>query len=369
MKIYDFQGEPVLCDTIKMPKNVIPAEKEKYPHHTIKEISEQISTIQNSVDKSDNEINNFIGTIKDVKNLYFCGSGTSYHVALLAKYLFPKFVGKIVEPIVASELKFLSSLIVPDSAFVAISQSGETADVLEAADIARNRNAKVLSIVNSMTSTLAHESEIAIPLNCGPEIGVAATKSFTSQLAILYKIVDELSDGKIAPNFEVLGKSVKQILESKNNIQELAKKLKHTSSIYILGRGIHYPIAKEVALKIKELAYIHAEGIAAGELKHGPLTLMNKSAWVIVINPTDEHFELNLNSISEIKARGAKIIGISDEPNDLYDEFIKIPKISSSILYPIIEVIPFQLLAYYLAVEIGEDPDYPRHLAKSVTVR
>ncbi len=172
MEIYDFHGESVSCDTFEMPKNIASVQKGEYPHYTIKEISEQTHTISNTIQKLNDEINDFIDTIKDVKNLYFCGSCTSYHVALLAKYLLPKFTGKIVESIIASESKFLSSLIVPDSAFVVISQSGESADALEAANIARNKNAKILSIVNLMTSTLAHESEITIPLNCEPEIGL-----------------------------------------------------------------------------------------------------------------------------------------------------------------------------------------------------
>ena len=204
-------------------------------------------------------------------------------------------------------------------------------------------------------------------MNCGPEIGVAATKSFTAQLILLYKIVQELGD-TITINFEEFSDSISKMLEDTNKIQQIAKELKEVSDIYILGRGINYPIAIESALKLKELTYIHAEGIPGGELKHGPLALMDSDVFVIVINPNDSTYADTLTSAREIRARGAKIIGVSDIKSDVYDFWIEIPKISE-ILYPISEIIPIQLLAYYSALEKDTDPDYPRNLAKSVTVK
>jgi len=244
----------------------------------------------------------------------------------------------------------------------------ESADVLEAVKIAKESNAKILSIVNLLNSSLSQQSSLAIGLNCGPEIGVAATKSFTSQLAILYKITDQLCNGCVNPDWKKVSDAISQVLSNNLKIKELAKNLKEITDIYVLGRGIHLPIAREAALKLKELSYIHAEGIPGGELKHGPLALMDSNVYVIIINPSDSTYNDTLNSANEIKARGAKIIGISDKKNDVYDHWIEIPSVDEA-LYPIIEIVPIQLLAYYSALEKKTDPDYPRNLAKSVTVK
>jgi glucosamine--fructose-6-phosphate aminotransferase (isomerizing) len=240
--------------------------------------------------------------------------------------------------------------------------------VLEAVKIAKESNTNILSIVNHLNSSLSQESSLVMGLNCGPEIGVAATKSFTSQLAILYKIADKLCNGCINPDWKKISSTVSKIISNHSGIKEIAKDLKDVSDIYVLGRGIHLPIAKEAALKLKELSYIHAEGIAGGELKHGPLALMDSNVYVIIINPDDSTYNDTLNSANEIKARGAKIIGISNKKSDVYDYWVEIPKIDES-LYPIIEIIPIQLLAYYSALEKKTNPDYPRNLAKSVTVK
>jgi glucosamine--fructose-6-phosphate aminotransferase (isomerizing) len=219
-----------------------------------------------------------------------------------------------------------------------------------------------------MTSSLVQQSSIALGLNCGPEIGVAATKSFTSQLAVLYKMVDKICGGCIGLDFNKISDSINKILSDDSKIQEIAKKFKDVTDIYVLGRGIHYPIASEASLKLKELTYIHAEGLPGGELKHGPLALMDSNAYVVIINPNDSTYNDTLTSAREIKARGAKVIGISDKPSDAYDFWIEIPTTNEA-LYPFIEIVPIQLLAYYAALEKDADPDYPRNLAKSVTVK
>ena len=308
-----------------------------------------------------------VGFIKNAKNIYITGSGTSYNSALIAKQILSKYVKIKSEPIIASELQFAPETIEEDSVLIAISQSGESADVLEAVRIAKKSNCKIISIVNLLTSSLTRKGDVVLGMNCGPEIGVAATKSFTAQLIVLYKIVQKLNEN-ITINFEEFSKSISEILENPVKIQEIAKELKDVSDIYILGRGINYPIAIESALKLKELTYIHAEGIPGGELKHGPLALMDTDVFVIVINPNDSTYTDTLTSAREIKARGAKIIGVSDIESDVYDYWIKIPKINE-ILYPISEIIPIQLLTYYSALEKDTDPDYPRNLAKSVTVK
>ena len=364
--IFDFDGTPVKYQITKVSKEFADVYKGDYAHFTIKEISEQPDTILRAVDN--NQIQQLVDNIKQAKNLYITGSGTSYNAAEIAKYLMSKFAKIKINTLISSELPFSPNEIEPDSTLITISQSGESADVLEAVKIAKESNAKILSIVNLLNSSLSQQSSLAIGLNCGPEIGVAATKSFTSQLAILYKITDQLCNGCVNPDWKKVSDAISQVLSNNLKIKELAKNLKEITDIYVLGRGIHLPIAREAALKLKELSYIHAEGIPGGELKHGPLALMDSNVYVIIINPSDSTYNDTLNSANEIKARGAKIIGISDKKNNVYDHWIEIPSVDEA-LYPIVEIVPIQLLAYYSALEKKTDPDYPRNLAKSVTVK
>jgi len=368
LKIFDFEGNPVQHQITKVSKELADAYKGDYAHFTLKEISDQPTTILKAGSNTKMELDLVTEHLKHAKNLYITGSGTSYNAALVAKHLFSKYAKIKIEPIISSEVQFSSTHFDDQSILIALSQSGESADVLEAVKIAQKDGAKIISIVNIMTSSLVQMSSISIGLNCGPEIGVAATKSFTSQLAILYKIADKLCNGGVGLDFNKVSESISKILSDHSKIQDIAKKLKNVSDIYVLGRGIHYPIASEASLKLKELTYIHAEGLPGGELKHGPLALMDSNVYVIIINPNDSTYADTLASAHEIKARGAKIIGISDVPNAIYDYWIEVPTIDESLL-PLIEIIPIQLLAYYSALEKDTDPDYPRNLAKSVTVK
>lgn len=367
-KIFDFDGEHSGYEITKVSKEFGDAYKGDYAHFTLKEIYEQPETILKAGEKTISEIGRAADYLRHAKNIYVTGSGSSYNSALIAKQILSKYVKIKAEPIMSSELQFAPNTIEENSILIAISQSGESADVLDAVKIAKKANCKIISIVNLLTSSLARESDVLIGLNCGPEIGVAATKSFTSQLVILYKIVQKLSNNDITIDFENFSKSISKTLDNPSTIQKIAKELKEISDIYILGRGINYPIATESALKLKELTYIHAEGIAGGELKHGPLALMDSQVFVIILNPNDSTYSDTLTSAREIKARGAKIIGVSDVKSDVYDYWIEMPKISE-VLYPISEIIPIQLLSYYGALERDADPDYPRNLAKSVTVK
>jgi len=366
MHIFDFDGTPVKYQITKVSKEFADVYKGDYAHFTLKEISEQPDTILRS--ENNDQIQQFVNSVKQAKNLYITGSGTSYNAAEIARYLMSKFAKIKIDTVISSEFPFSPNDIEQDSTLITISQSGESADVLEAVRIAKKSKTNILSIVNHLNSSLSQESSLAIGLNCGPEIGVAATKSFTSQLATLYKITDKLCNGCINPDWVTVSAAISQILSSHSKIKEIAKNLKEISDIYVLGRGIHLSIAREAALKLKELSYIHAEAIAGGELKHGPLALMDSNVYVIIINPNDSTYSDTMNSANEIKARGAKIIGISDKESDIYDYWIDIP-IIDEILYPIIEIIPIQLLAYYTALEKKTNPDYPRNLAKSVTVK
>lgn len=365
-QILDFNGKHAKYGITKVSKEFGDAYKGDYAHFTLKEIYEQHETILKAGEKTTKAIEQTADYMKHAKNIYVTGSGTSYNSALIAKQIFSKYAKIKIDTIMSSELQFSPDSIEENSILVAISQSGESADVLEAVKIAKQANCKIIAIVNLLTSSLAREADVIIGMNCGPEIGVAATKSFTSQLVIIYKIVEKLMS--ITIDFDKISQTVSKTLENPKKIQQIAKELKDISDIYILGRGMHYPIAIEAALKLKELTYIHAEGIAGGELKHGPLALMDSNVFVVIINPNDSTYADTLTSAREIKARNAKIIGISDIESDVYDYWIEIPK-TDELTYPISEIIPIQLLSYYAALEKDTDPDYPRNLAKSVTVK
>ena len=289
-QILDFNGEKVKHEITKVSKEFGDAYKGDYAHFTLKEIYEQPDLILKAGERTIEGLEEAVEYIKNAKNIYITGSGTSYNSALIAKQILLKYVKIKSEPIIASELQFAPETIEEDSVLIAISQSGESADVLEAVRIAKKSNCKIISIVNLLTSSLTRKGDVVLGMNCGPEIGVAATKSFTAQLIVLYKIVQKLNED-ITINFKEFSESILEMIESPLKIQEIAKELKDVSDIYILGRGINYPIAIESALKLKELTYIHAEGIPGGELKHGPLALMDSNVYVIIINPEDSTYQ------------------------------------------------------------------------------
>jgi glucosamine--fructose-6-phosphate aminotransferase (isomerizing) len=370
LDLFNFEGYSVNRQITQVAWELAAAEKGAYAHYTLKEIHEQSITIADALSNNEQRIQTFCNILANTKNLYITGSGTSYHSALILKLMLGKYAKIRSETIMSSEFEYTLGPSDDNSAVIAISQSGETADVLHSVKAAKLTGAKILSIVNVPTSSLARISDCFLTLNCGPEIGVAATKSFTGQLSVLYTIVDRLCNGCIgvALNKAELVTAIREVLSAENDIARIVDTVHDINDIYILGRSMHYPIALEGALKIKELAYIHAEGIAAGELKHGPLALIDKNTVMIVINPGDTTFDDTVSISHEIKARGATVVGISNKKNEVYDHFIKIPQVRD-VLYPLIEVIPLQILSYYLALKKNVDPDYPRNLAKSVTVR
>jgi glutamine---fructose-6-phosphate transaminase (isomerizing) len=370
LDLFNFEGYSVNRQITQVAWELAAAEKGAYAHYTLKEIHEQSITIADALSNNEHRIQTFCNILANTKNLYITGSGTSYHSALILKLMLGKYAKIRSETIMSSEFEYTLGPSDDNSAVIAISQSGETADVLHSVKAAKLTGTKILSIVNVPTSSLARISDCFLTLNCGPEIGVAATKSFTGQLSVLYTIVDRLCNGCIgvALNKAELVTAIREVLSAENDIARIVDTVHDINDIYILGRSMHYPIALEGALKIKEIAYIHAEGIAAGELKHGPLALIDKNTVMIVINPGDTTFDDTVSNAHEIKARGATVVGISNKENEVYDHFIKIPKVRD-VLYPLIEVIPLQILSYYLALKKNVDPDYPRNLAKSVTVR
>jgi len=370
INLFDFNGNTISRPVTQVAWELGDIDKGKYAHYTIKEIHEQKNSIPMAFQINRTSLKRAVDIISYSKNIFITGSGTSFHSALLAKYLFYKFAKIRTEIIMSSEFEYVSGPIDENSLLIAISQSGETADVLNSVKIAKQHKAKILSIVNISTSSLSRLSDHYVSINCGPEIGVAATKSFTAQLAVIYSIIDNFctNNRPLDISTDTFSNVLNEILKDDSYLEKIADDIKSVQDIYILGTSFHYPIALEGALKIKELAYIHAEGIAAGEIKHGPLALIEPSTIVIVLNPEDETYHNILNSIHEMKSRGAKIIGISNKNNDLYDYFIKLPLVNKY-LYPIIEIIPLQILSYYLAIKKNANPDYPRNLAKSVTVK
>lgn len=369
LEIFDFEGIPVARPITQVAWELGDIDKGKYAHYTLKEINDQRVTVVHAGRQDEQVLAKFCEMLRGAKSVYITGSGTSYHSALIFKHMLARF-GKIrAETVMSSESQYALASVDSDSVLVALSQSGETADVLDSVRLARNQGSKILSIVNVTTSSLARNSDVFLSTNCGPEIGVAATKSFTGQLALIYDIVDHLCNGCLETARAEFAVAVENVLANQQNIIKIAQQMKDASDIYLLGRSLHYPVALEGALKLKELAYVHAEGIAAGELKHGPLALMEKNTFVIMLNPRDDTFGDTLSNAHEIKARGATVIGVSDRKDDVYDYWIDIPHLSQEAFYPLVEVIPLQILAYQMALVKNADPDYPRNLAKSVTVR
>ena len=360
---FDFGGNPVQVRATRVSKEFADVYKGDYAHYTIKEISEQ----PHSLASAGGDLARAARMVRGARRVLLTGSGSSYNAALVARHLLARHARINAEAVMSSELHHDPAAAGP-GLLVALSQSGESADVLHAARTARKSGAEVLSVVNLMMSSLAHESDAAVPLGCGPEIGVAATKSFTAQLAVMARLSGELSGGAFSPDLGGASAAVSKILEDHSAVRSVAGHLRGVSDIYVLGRGMHYPVAAESALKLKELTYIHAEGVPGGELKHGPLALVEEGTFVVAINPSDATHQDTLTSAREIRARGARIIGISDEPSDVYDFWVRIPRVQEE-MNPIVEVVPVQLLAYYTALERDADPDYPRNLAKSVTVR
>ena len=369
LEIFDFEGKPIAHPITQVAWELGDIDKGKYAHYTLKEINEQRLTVVHAGRQDQAMMNKFCDILASAKDIYITGSGTSYHSTLIFKHMLARF-GKIrAETVVSSESQYALTSMDRNSVLVAISQSGETADVLDSVRLARNQGSKILSIVNVTTSSLARISDACLSTNCGPEIGVAATKSFTGQLALIYNITDRLCEKCLETERADLAVAVENVVANQGSVIKVAEQMKDASDIYLLGRSLHYPIALEGALKLKELAYVHAEGIAAGELKHGPLALMEKNTFVIMINPHDSTFNDTISNAHEIKARGATVVGISDRKDDVYDYWIEIPHLKEEAYYPVVEVIPLQILAYQLALAKNADPDYPRNLAKSVTVR
>jgi glucosamine--fructose-6-phosphate aminotransferase (isomerizing) len=342
--------------------------KSDFAHYTLKEINEQPQTVVTASVQEPGKVEMFARAIKRAKSLYITGSGTSYHAGLLMKFRLNKEASIRADTVVAGELKEHAGFLGKGSVVVAFSQSGETADVLEAVKGAKSRGAKVYSIVNAAGSTLARESDGVLLLNCGPEVGVAATKSFTAQVVVASMVVDAVLGKRRSNGIKELSEAVVEALKCDEQIRDLVYEYKDRPDFYFVARGYESPVALEGALKLKELSYIHAEGMPASELKHGTLALIEKGTPVVILNPSGDTHADSLSNAEELKARGADVIGVSDVEDIVYKHYVRLPKVQAKFT-PIVEAIPLQLLAYHMAVAKRNDPDYPRNLAKSVTVK
>ena len=352
-----------------------------------KEIFEQSITAKNCINeytdslKKDINIYNFPIPPTEINKIILIGCGTAYHSCLVAKYWFEELTTLNVEIDIASEFRYRKLKFSTKNLYIFVSQSGETADTAAALDICKKNNMKTCSIVNAVESTIARNSDWVLPIHAGPEIGVASTKAFLGQMLVLFilclklsKIRKEIDEATYTSNFSSLKKvpeAIKKSLEVENNIQIMAKEFLDAKGSMFLGRGLSFPIALEGALKLKELSYLHAEGYPAGEMKHGPLALIEEGLPVIVIAPKDRFFEKTLSNTQEVIARGGKILFITDHKKELLNENIRfgvrLPSIGY-LLSPILLTIPVQLLAYHVALLKNCDIDKPRNLAKSVTV-
>ncbi len=365
-------------------------EKGGFPHFMLKEIFEQPESIMNSmrgrvlVDEGDAKLgglSDVMDKILNARRFIIAACGTSWHAGLVGKYMIEQLAKVPVVVEYASEFRYRDPVIYPDDVAWFISQSGETADTLAALRLVKSRGATALGIVNVVGSTIARESEAGVYIHAGPEIGVASTKAFTSQLVVLALITlligrrngnISLEQGKrITEELVKLPEKVREILKLNGFIEEIADKFKEHRNFLYLGRGYNYPVALEGALKLKEISYIHAEGYPAAEMKHGPIALIDENMPVVFIAPKDSIYDKVLSNIEEVKARRGKVISIITEPDDkilkISDYVIQIPQ-TIEMLMPILTVIPLQLLAYHIAVKRGCDVDQPRNLAKSVTV-
>lgn len=369
---YDLKsGNEIEKRLIEINWNAKEAEKGDFAHFMIKEIMEQKDTIHRAINQEDKEIEDLAEKIKSAYGTFLIGCGTAGKVCLAAEYIFSKVAQRHVNVVVGSEFPSHQHFLKERSLVIAVSQSGETADTLEAIEVAKQKGAKVLSIVNVEGSTMDRESDYTLHIKAGPEKAVASTKATTSQIAILtllaYACVGKLQEGKKLL-IETAGK-INDMLNPRyeEHIKNLAVKIKDSESMYVIGKAVNYAMALESAIKLQEVSYIHAEGFAGGELKHGPIALISSGTPCIALIANDETRTDILNNAREVKARGGYIIGIAPENDELFDYWIRVPDVS--IASPIVNIIPIQLLAYHLAILRQNNPDMPRNLAKSVTVK
>jgi glucosamine--fructose-6-phosphate aminotransferase (isomerizing) len=359
--------------------NLQTAQKGGFKHFMIKEISEEDEALANTIyahiqsDKIELDIDEDL--LRNVKKITIVACGTSYYAGLTSKYFFEDLLSITVNVEIASEFRYSKPIFSDNNIFIAISQSGETADTKESLNLAKELGIKTISVVNVQESTISRLSDYVLYTLAGPEISVASTKAFVCQLAMLYLLALKIAQlkGIDINNYIKELNSIPQVLKSEFNrlnseVEKIAKKYSYVKNFIYLGRGLSYPLALEGALKLKEISYIHAEGYPAGELKHGPIALIDKNTPTFVIAPGIEPFySKTVSNANEVKARDGKVILLSEKNSDIADDFIESPKVSY-FFSAFVNIVPLQLFAYHIANILGNDVDQPRNLAKSVTV-
>ncbi len=361
-------GKQVNKESVQLDWETQNVDTGKYAHYMLKEIMEQ-PDVMKKLDIGAAE--QLAGRMRG-KKVVAIACGTARHAAVVGKHILHKLSKFPLEVMMAHEFVYFIEDVDPGTVLLAVSQSGETADVLDCVRKAKKRGMLVISIVNVPSSTLARESESVFYTNCGPEIAVASTKAFMNQVLAFYMLAFALGDKEkakgIGPIISLLEKNMPYF---DLKAREIAEYLKSKKDIYLLGKGVNFPIALEGALKLKEITYLHAEGMPAGELKHGTLALIESGIPVILLSPTDYTYHETISNGLETKARGAYLIGISDKPHPSFNIWLQLPFLDkdNEIFYPMLETIPLQLIAYHTALLLGRDIDKPRNLAKSLTVK
>jgi glutamine---fructose-6-phosphate transaminase (isomerizing) len=388
VEFFDEEGLKINKKVLELSLDGEKYDKGDYKHFMAKEIEEQPTTLKNGINEYVNKLNNDINIfnlpwkINEIKSITLIGCGTAYHSCMMAKYWFEELTSLDVNIDIASEFRYRKNRFKKDALYVFVSQSGETADTYAALDLCNKNGMKTCSVVNVIESSIARDSKFVMPIHCGTEIGVASTKAFLGQILILYILalkfglmnndlekkvfVEKLEDLKKLP------KLVEQTLLTDQKIQSISNTFNDAKGSMFLGRGYSYPIALEGALKLKELSYIHAEGYPAGEMKHGPLALIEEGMPVVVLAPRDSYYKKTISNMQEVIARGAKVLLITNKSADEIVseniwETIEVESTNEDLL-PFLLTIPLQKLAYYSALKKGLDIDKPRNLAKSVTV-
>ncbi|MDC0427558.1 glutamine--fructose-6-phosphate transaminase (isomerizing) [Candidatus Pelagibacter sp.] len=388
VEFYNEEGVKVNKKVLELSSSEQDYDKGDFKHFMAKEIEEQPTTLKNCIkeyiDNINNEINiyNFPWDLKKISSITLVGCGTAYHSCLMAKYWFEELSSLDVTIDIASEFRYRKNRFKKDNLYVFVSQSGETADTYAALDLCNKNDMKTCSIVNVIESSIARDANFVLPIHCGPEIGVASTKAFLGQMLVLYILCLKLSvlnkdlDKKTYVNkikdLKNLPKLIEETLLTESKIQTISSTFTDAKGSMFLGRGFSYPIALEGALKLKELAYVHAEGYPAGEMKHGPLALIEDGMPVVVLAPRDNYYQKTISNMQEVIARGAKVLLITNKSKDevMSENIWQTIEVESANddLLPFLLTVPLQKLAYYSALKKGYDIDKPRNLAKSVTV-
>jgi glucosamine--fructose-6-phosphate aminotransferase (isomerizing) len=390
VQLSDFQGHPIEREPRVITWDTITAQKGGYKHFLLKEIHEQpqaiIDTMRGRIlpEESDvwlGEFDEHAAMLSAIKRLTLVACGTAWHACLAGKFYLEELARLPVEVDYGSEFRYRKSPMEPHTAVLAVSQSGETADTLAALEGGKGCGLPTLAICNVVDSSIPRKADLVLYTHAGPEISVASTKAFTTQLTALYLLavylgrrrgtITQEQGRRLLADLVNLPIQVREILAKEKAIEKIAKKYGHAKDFLYIGRGVNYPIALEGALKLKEISYIHAEGYPAGEMKHGPIALIDEEMPVVVLLPKDPVYAKTLSNMKEVEARGGRIIAITDSPSqeleDIAWEIIQVPT-TNHLLMPILLTIPMQLLAYHIAVYRGTDVDQPRNLAKSVTV-